>query len=70
MFAMIRSKPGISYAISSVARFTNNPKEIHYNAVKRIMNDLNGIIDYIISCILGKKKNVRRHTVMQTMQEI
>lgn len=38
------SRPDISYAVNVLARFSNSPSEVHWNAVKRIMRYLKGTI--------------------------
>lgn len=45
-FAAICSRPDISYAISSVARFKAKPTTAHVNALKRIFKYLRGTLDF------------------------
>ena len=42
------TRPDISYAVSQVARFNDNPGMTHWDAVLRIFRYLHGSIDYII----------------------
>lgn len=37
MYAMICTRPDIAYALSQVAKFCENPTEVHWQAVKKIM---------------------------------
>ncbi|OAE27697.1 hypothetical protein AXG93_1080s1140 [Marchantia polymorpha subsp. ruderalis] len=49
MWAMVCTKPDISYAVSSVAQFMSNPGLIHWKAVKtvkRIFRYLKGALDF------------------------
>lgn len=40
------SRPDIAYAVHSVSRFNNNPNQIHWTAVKRIMRYLKGTLQF------------------------
>ena len=40
------TRPDIAYAISSISRFLENPKQIHWNALKRILKYVNGTTNY------------------------
>ena len=44
LYLSTRTRPDISYAVSSVARFTSKPTKQHWTAVKRIFRYLNGTI--------------------------
>ena len=44
LYLSTRTRPDISYAVSSVARFTSKPTKQHWMAVKRIFRYLNGTI--------------------------
>jgi len=44
LYLSTRTHPDISYAVSSVARFTSKPTKQHWMAVKRIFRYLNGTI--------------------------
>ncbi|OAE21174.1 hypothetical protein AXG93_4012s1040 [Marchantia polymorpha subsp. ruderalis] len=46
MWAMVCTRPDISYAVSSVAQFMSNPGLIHWKAVKRIFRYLKGTLDF------------------------
>ena len=45
LYLSTRTRPDISYAVSSVARFTSKPTKQHWTAVKRIFRYLNGTIN-------------------------
>lgn len=46
LFAAQISRPDISYAVSCVSRFNQNPGQAHWVAVKRILRYLKGTIDW------------------------
>ena len=43
------SRPDITYAVSTLARFNDKPQMVHWNAVKRVMRYLRGTSDYSIT---------------------
>ena len=45
MFLSVVSRPDISYAVNSVAKFLENHNEIHWRSVKRVFAYLNGTRD-------------------------
>lgn len=46
MFLAVISRPDISYAVSRVSQYLENPKTIHWNAVKKILKYLQGTVEY------------------------
>jgi hypothetical protein len=46
MYAMLGTRPDIAFAVSVVSRFSANPDNTHWTAVKRIMRYLRGTVDY------------------------
>ena len=46
LYLSTRTRPGISYAVSSAARFTSKATKQHWTAVKRIFRYLNGTINF------------------------
>ena len=40
------TRPDIMYSVSQVSRFMDNPKELHFQAIKRIMSYLKGTCEY------------------------
>jgi len=48
MYAMLGTRPDISFAVSCCSRYLANPMEQHIKAVKRIMRYLGGSIDLSI----------------------
>ena len=46
LYISTRTRPDISYAIGSCARFSANPTKCHWTAVKRIMRYLKGTINF------------------------
>ena len=53
MYAMLCTRPDISYAIGMVTRYQSNPGEAHWKAVKRILRYLKGTVDYRL-CYQGQ----------------
>jgi hypothetical protein len=49
MYAMVLTRPDIAYAGSKVAKFTNQPHQSHWTAVKRIFRYLSGTLHMGIS---------------------
>jgi hypothetical protein len=45
IYAMLGTRPDIAYAVASVSRFSSNPTEDHWKAVKRIMRYLRGTLN-------------------------
>ena len=43
------TRPDITYAVNTLARFCTSPKAVHWHAVKRIMRFLKGSIDFSIT---------------------
>lgn len=48
-FASLISRPDITFAVNTLARYCNNPQPVHWKAVKRVMAYLRGTIDYTIT---------------------
>ena len=46
MYLMVSTRPDIAYAIGFLSRFTSNPGEKHWKALKRVLRYLNGTRDY------------------------
>ena len=49
MYAMVLTRPDIAFAVSRVAKFTSNPCQSHWTAVKRIFRYLSGTVNLGIS---------------------
>lgn len=56
MFLSVVSRPDITYAVNTVAKFLNKHSEIHWRAVKRIYAYLNGNSDLGIMYTSGDKE--------------
>ena len=56
LYLSTRTRPDISYAVSSVVRFTSKPTTQHWTAVKRIFRYLNGMIDFGLLFSKGNEK--------------
>lgn len=54
MFLAVSTRPDISYAVSMLSRFNNNPHFVHFSAAKHILRYLKGTVDY---GIIFKKSN-------------
>lgn len=46
LYLAVSTRPDISYAVSSVAKFSAQPTKVHWSAVKRILRYLRGTPDY------------------------
>ena len=46
MYASVATRPDISFAVSTLSQFLNNPGHAHWEAVKRIFRYLSGTRDY------------------------
>ena len=46
LFLSTRTRPDIAFAVSTVAKFTSNPTEQHWKAVKHIIRYIAGTINY------------------------
>lgn len=46
MFISLLTRPDITYVVNHAAKFCENPRNIHWTAMKRIMRYLNGTSDY------------------------
>ncbi len=42
MYTAVATHPDIAYAVSTLSQFLNNPREVHWNALKRIFHYLSG----------------------------
>ncbi len=49
MYASIATQPNISFAVTALSQFLDNPGEVHWEAVKRIMRYLSGTKDYALT---------------------
>jgi hypothetical protein len=49
MFAMLCTRPDISFAVTTLSQFASNPLPVHTQAVRRVMRYLKGTIDYGIT---------------------
>lgn len=46
LFLSTRTRPDIAFAVSNVAKFANNPTELHWKAVKHIIRYLAGTVTH------------------------
>ena len=56
LYLSTRTRPDITYAVSSVARFTSKPTKQHWTAAKRIFRYLNGTISFRLLYSKDKEK--------------
>jgi len=54
MYLSAHTRPDLSFALSCLSQFNNDPKEMHMNALKRILRYLRGTVDY---CLEYKRRN-------------
>lgn len=45
-YVSIISRPDITFAVNKLARYSDKPKQVHWNAVKRVMRYLKGTLDH------------------------
>ena len=45
MYAMLGTRPDLAFAVSVVSRYSSNPTEAHWSAVKRIFRYIKGTLD-------------------------
>jgi len=45
MYLSVHTRPDLSFALSCLSQFNNDPKEMHMNALKRILRYLKGTVD-------------------------
>ena len=59
---LTHSRPDISYAVSVVARYMQQPHELHWKETKRIFHYVQGTIDYGIHYATGAQLDLRSFT--------
>jgi hypothetical protein len=55
MFLAVVSRPDIAFAVNTVSKFLNNHNDEHWRAVKRIISDVSGTIEYGIEYFCSEK---------------
>ena len=61
MYAILCTRPDISFVVSLVNRYQSNPRPTHWQAVKRIMRYLCGTTDLVL-CYRGGDLKLRRYS--------
>ena len=61
MYVMLCTRPDICFAVGLVSRFQSNPGPTHWKAVKRILQYLRGIADYML-CYQGRDLHLRGYS--------
>ena len=61
MYAMLCTRPNISYDVGMVSRYQSNPSEAHWKTVKRILKYLKGTVDYRL-CYQGQNLQLKGYT--------
>ena len=51
MWAAVATRPYIAFVVSLLSQFLENPGEIHWKAVKRVMRYLNGTKNYKLTLV-------------------
>ena len=46
MYLASATRPDISFAVSKLSRFVSNPRDIHWQALERVMYYLKGTVSY------------------------
>jgi hypothetical protein len=49
MYAAVATRPDISFAVSTLSQFLENPGQLHWEAVKRVFRYLSGTKDYALT---------------------
>jgi transposase InsO family protein len=49
MYASVATRPDITYAVSALSRFLDNPGSIHWEAAKRVLRYLSGTKDFTLT---------------------
>jgi hypothetical protein len=49
MYASVATRPDITYAVSTLSQFLENPGEAHWEAVKRVFRYLSGTHDHVLT---------------------
>ena len=62
MYLMVATRPDIAFAVIQVAKFVNDPRKIHWTAVKRIFRYLRGTSEYGITYTRGETFNLEGYS--------
>ncbi|CAM8917174.1 unnamed protein product [Rhodiola kirilowii] len=46
MYTMMSTRPDIAYAVGKLSRYTSNPSNLHWEAIKRVLKYLKGTMNY------------------------
>ncbi|CAM8940369.1 unnamed protein product [Rhodiola kirilowii] len=46
MYAMTSTRPDIAYAVGKLSRYTSNPSNLHWEAIRRVLKYLKGTMNY------------------------
>jgi hypothetical protein len=49
MYASVATRPDIPFAVTALSQFLDNPSEVHWEAVKRILRYLSGTKDFVLT---------------------
>uniref|UniRef100_T1JBW6 Reverse transcriptase Ty1/copia-type domain-containing protein n=1 Tax=Strigamia maritima TaxID=126957 RepID=T1JBW6_STRMM len=61
MYLAVHTRPDISYTLGALSQYNNGPKEIHMNALKRVMRYLKGTENYMLKYEKGQS-NIHAYT--------
>ena len=64
MYLMVATRPDIAFAVIQVAKFVNDPRKIHWTAVKRIFRYLRGTSEYGITYTRGETFNLEGYSAV------
>ena len=45
MYAMIETQPDLAFSISKLSQYSSNPQDIHWNAIKQVLQYLKGSLN-------------------------
>ena len=61
-YAVSGTRPDIAHAVNKVARYSNDPSEVHLTAAKRILQYLKGTQDMAITYVKGEIDELLRYS--------
>jgi len=59
---MLGTRPDIAYAVGAVSRYSSNPGELHWKAVKRILRYLKGTANFALEYNGGSSEKVKGYS--------
>ena len=63
MYAMIKTRPDLAFSISKLSQYLSNPQDIHWNAIKQVLQYLRGLLN---DGITYQARNNQPHLIRYT----